>query len=239
MTTLYLIAALAVVAVALLGWEISGRWAYLTSRGLRRLRQSDILEEDESTTLPGSSLARRLREAGLPLTPPQFYLLSIGLAATGALLCWVAFVPGLPALASGAVMAYLPFAYIDERARSRGRLIDERLAIALSRLAPGLHTGRGLDQVLEEVAQSLQAEGPNPLAPELLKTARDLRTRDASDALRDLAKRSSSLSLANVAMLLESYLRAGGGQYAEVISETAVSIQRILAVRAHAQAKAT
>ena len=56
--------------------------------------------------------------------------------------------------------------------------------------------------------------------------------------MRDLAKRSPSLSLANIASLLESYQRAGGGQYAQVFSETATSIQRILAVRTHAQAKA-
>jgi Flp pilus assembly protein TadB len=59
------------------------------------------------------------------------------------------------------------------------------------------------------------------------------------EALRDLARRSPSVSLSNVAMLLESYQRAGGGQYAGVIGETAAALQRILAVRSHAQAKAT
>jgi hypothetical protein len=117
-------------------------------------------------------------------------------------------------------------------------MIDEKLAIALSRIAPGLQVNRGLDEVLEEVAKSLNSEGPNPLTPELLKTAKDIRSRSTEQALSELAKRSPSLSLANVAMLLESYHRAGGGQYAQVFSETATSIQRIIAVRTHAQAKA-
>jgi Flp pilus assembly protein TadB len=39
-------------------------------------------------------------------------------------------------------------------------------------------------------------------------------------------------------MLLESYLRAGGGQYATVVSDAAVQIQRVISVRNHARAKA-
>jgi len=57
--------------------------------------------------------------------------------------------------------------------------------------------------------------------------------------MRKLAERSASASLANVAMLLESYLRAGGGQYATVrVPMAAVQIQRVISVRNHARAKA-
>jgi Flp pilus assembly protein TadB len=128
---------------------------------------------------------------------------------------------------------------VNDRARGRGRKIDELLPIALSRIATGLQVTRGLDETLEEVAQSLLSEGPNPLSPELLKTAKDIRTKNADQALRALASRSPSLSLANVAMLLESYQRAGGGQYADVVSDTARAVQHIIAVRNHAQAKAS
>jgi hypothetical protein len=136
------------------------------------------------------------------------------------------------------VLAFLPYSFILDRSRQRGRVIDEKLAIALTRISPGLQVNRGLDEVLEEVARSLEVEGPNPLTPELLKTARDIRTRSVEQALRDLARRSPSLSLSNISMLLESYIRAGGGQYAEVFNESASSIQRIIAVRTHALAKA-
>ncbi len=239
MTTILLIAAIVLSIVVLIGWEVSGRWAYLMSRSARRLRDAETIEFVEGLSdLPRGSLQYRLREAQVELTPTQFVLLALGLGIAGALLSWAFFIPGLPSLAVGVVLAYLPFAYIQEKARSRGRMIDEKLAIALSRIAPGLQVNRGLDDVLEEVARSLSSEGPNPLTPELLKTAKDIRSRSAEQALRDLAKRSPSLSLSNVAMLLESYHRAGGGQYALVFSETASSIQRIIAVRTHAQAKA-
>lgn len=50
----------------------------------------------------------------------------------------------------------------------------------------------------------------------------------AMEAMRRLAERSPSPSLTNVAMLLESFLRAGSGQYARVVSEAAVQIQRVI-----------
>jgi Flp pilus assembly protein TadB len=239
MTTIYLITGIVMVIVVLIAWELSGRWAYLTSRSARRLHAAETVEfVDGLADLPRGSLKYKLMEAQVNLSSIQFYLLTLGIGVTGTLLSWAFFIPGLPALAVGGVLAYLPFGYIQEKAGSRGRMIDEKLAIALSRIAPGLQVNRGLDEVLEEVAKSLNSEGPNPLTPELLKTAKDIRTRSTEQALKDLADRSPSLSLSNVAMLLESYHRAGGGQYARVFSETATSIQRIIAVRTHAQAKA-
>ena len=240
MTTIYLIAGIVVSIVIVIAWELSGRWVYLTSRSARRLHDAETVELVEGLAdLPKGTLKYMLMEAHLNLSTNQFYLLAIVLGITGILLSWVFFIPGLPSLAVGSVLAYLPFGYVQEKARNRGRMIDEKLSIALSRIAPGLQVNRGLDEVLEEVAKSLNSEGSNPLSPELLKTAKDIRTRNTEQALRDLAKRSPSLSLANVAMLLESYHRAGGGQYAQVFSETATSIQRIIAVRTQAMAKAT
>ena len=239
MTTIYMITGVVMAVVCLIGWEFSGRWAYLTSRASRRLLEAESTQHLENLVqVPKDTLEYHLKESQLKLTPAQFYLLALGFGVLGTLLSWVIFIPGLPSLAIGIILAYLPFGYIHESARSRGRLIDEKLAIALSRITPGLQVNRSLADVLEEVAHSLNAEGSNPLSPELLLTAKDIRSRNLEGALRDLAKRSPSLSLANVAMLLESYQRSGGGQYAQVFSATATAIQRILAVRTHAQAKA-
>jgi Flp pilus assembly protein TadB len=239
MTKIYLISGIVSTSVALIVWELSGRWVYLTSRSARRLQEAESIDHLEGiTNLRQGSLEYQLMEAKVNLSPIQFYLVALGFGVIGMLLSWFFFIPGLPSLAVGGVLGYLPFGYIQEKVRSQGRKIDEKLAIALSRIAPGLQVNRSLEEVLEEVANSLDAEGSNPLGSELLITAKDIRSRTPEQALRDLAKRSPSLSLANVAMLLESYLRAGGGQYAQVLSETATSIQRILAVRTHAQAKA-
>ncbi len=232
------IAGLVSLIALLIGWQTSGRWAWLSTRAERRLQKAELpsLREDSLLKFPTNSLQRKLLESGLSWSALQFRLASIVVGLAGALLAWQFFVPGLPALVAGLMLAYAPTAYLNERALSRGLRIDEQLPVALSRIAAGLQAGRGLDQVLETTARSLP-EG-NPLIDELIKAAQDIRTGDAQEAMRRLAERSASPSLANVAMLLESYLRAGGGQYASVVSEAAMQIQRLISVRNHARAKA-
>ncbi len=87
----------------------------------------------ESGRLAG--LARTIAEAGLNLTPARFILLTIGLAIGGTLFAWVFFLPGLPAIAIGGILAYVPYATITDRIASRGRRIAERLGICGSRSA--------------------------------------------------------------------------------------------------------
>jgi Flp pilus assembly protein TadB len=235
---IFSIAFLAGAAMLVLGWEVSGRWAYLSSRAQRRLQQAETpeLHEQAFDRLPAGSLGRKIAETGWPLSITQFYLGSLGLGFLAALLCWKFFVPGLPALVLGGMLAYLPSMTLNERALSRGLRMDEHLPLALSRIAAGLQAGRGLDEVLETTGNSLPEA--SPLTAELVKAAQDIRTGDAQEAMRKLAERSASPSLATVAMLLESYLRAGGGQYATVVSEAAAQIQRVVSIRNHARAKA-
>ncbi len=232
-----LISGLVSLITLLLGWETSGRWAFLSTRAQRRLRQAEtpIAQEDSLLHLPAGSLERRLLEAGLGWSAFQFRLGSLLLGLAGTFLAWQFFVPGLPSIVAGVMVAVAPTAWLNERALSRGLRLDEHLPVALSRIAAGLQAGRGLDEVLETTGRSLP-EG-SPLKDELVKAARDIRTGDAKEAMRKLAERSASPSLANVGMLLESYLRAGGGQYGIVVSEAAVQIQRVIAVRNHARAK--
>jgi Flp pilus assembly protein TadB len=235
---IFLISFLAAAIAMLIGWEVSGRWDFLSSRTQRRLRQAEtpLLHEETFTRLPAGSLKRRLLEAGWHLSDTQFRLGSIGIGLAGALLSWRFFLPGLPALMIGGILIALPSMLLRERALSRGLRMDKHLPLALSRLSAGLQAGRGLDEVLETVGRSLP-DG-SPLTGELVKAAQDIRSGDAQEAMQKLAERSASPSLANVAMLLESFVRAGGGQYATVVSEAAVQIQRVIAVRNHARAKA-
>ncbi len=184
-----------------------------------------------------AGLARTIAEAGFDLTPARFLLLSIGLLITGTLLAWVFFLPGLPAVAIGLILAYAPYAYIKDRIASRGQRIDEMLAISTSRIAVGLGAVSDLPAVLEEVAEDLPAA--HPLTLELQRTAADIRQTSSAQALKSLAQRSPSISLANLAMLLESASRAGGGQYAEAVSEAAMQMQRIIEVRNQARSEST
>jgi hypothetical protein len=184
-----------------------------------------------------AGIARTIAEAGLDLTPTRFFLLTAGLGGFGTLFAWVFFLPGLPAVAVGLILGYAPYAYLKDRIASRGQRIDELLAISTSRIAVGLGAVADLPAVLEEVAEDLPLG--HPLTLELQRTAADIRQSPPATALKGLANRSPSISLANLAMLLESATRAGGGQYAQAVSEAAMQMQRIIEVRNQARAEST
>lgn len=183
------------------------------------------------------SLEYRLLAAGLQLKPVTFRLLCLSAGVATTALAWL-FLPGLPALVLGGMAAYLPSGWLSERVKTRGREIDRGLPIAIGRIAAGLLAGGSVPDVLQQVGQSLELEGSNPLTPELLLTASELRTKDRREALRNLAQRSPSVSLANLAQLLEGYSEAGGGRYAAVLMDISQRVQQILVARNRAQAKA-
>lgn len=237
-TLIIVISLLAALAVLLLGWQIkSSDWT--RPKFARRLKKMDEIQSlDAIGSLPAGSLERRLLEAGLTLTPLQLRLGSVALGLVVALVGWFLFIPGLPALMLGGLAAYIPFAMVKDRAESRGLRIDELLPLALSRISAGLQANHSVQAVLQKTGGSLP-EG-HPLRTELHKTASETIAIGAEQALKGLARRSPSLSLSNLALLLESYARAGGSvQYAEAVTEAATQMQRVVAVRARARSRAT
>ncbi len=228
---------LVAILAAFVGWRLKGS-EWFASNMQRRLRQADAVDTLAALDrLPPGSLERRLLEAGLTITATQLRLTAAGLFVLATLLSWTLFIPGLPALMLGSLAAYTPFAIVNERAASRGLRIDELLPVALSRLSAGIQANHSVQAVLQRTGESLP-EG-HPLAAELLKTAMEVSNLGAEPALRNLALRSPSLSLSNAALLLESYARAGGSQYAEAVTEAAVQMQRVIAVRNRARSRAT
>ena len=200
--------------------------AMYTLDGARALHELDV-----------HSLEYRLLAAGVRMQPFTFRALGIGLGLALLAAGW-ALLPGLPAIMLGALGVYLPYAWLDDRVKGRGRAIDQLLPVATGRIAAGLLAGGGLSEVLDETAHSLEIEGANPLSPELLLTSAELLSKERVQALRDLAGRSPSVSLANLAHLLEGYVESGGGKYTEVLSDIADRVQKILIARNRAQAKA-
>jgi len=185
---------------------------------------------------PGS-LEYKLAAAGLALKPASFRLVAAAIGVGGAILVWP-FLPGVPAIAIGAVAFYVPFAWLDDRVRSRGKAIDRLLPLAMSRITAGILAGGSVSEVLLQVAESLSAEGANPLSPELETTAKESMSGNRMVALQRLADRSPSVSLSNLAYLLSSYTEVGGSMYAENLAEAGTRIQEILSARGRAQAKA-
>lgn len=65
MEMIFLISSVIAFMVLIWGWEMSGRWALLSSRAQRRLQKAEtpIAQEDSLLHLPAGSLERRLLEA--------------------------------------------------------------------------------------------------------------------------------------------------------------------------------
>ena len=201
---------------------------------------SDLYSADSVRTLAGlnpKSLDYKLLAAGLKLRPVTFRLLCGAAGLAGLAGMWV-FLPGLPALVVGGIAFYVPNAWLDDKVKSRGRMIDQQLPIAIGRISAGLLAGGSVPDVLQQVGESLALEKNNPLTPELILTATEMRVKDRMDALHSLAARSPSVSLANLAQLLEGFTEAGGRSYTQVLMDISTRVQQILMARNRAQAKA-
>ena len=189
------------------------------------------------SSLDPKSLEYKLLASGLNLKPITFRLLRIAAGVCGMVIAWL-FLPGLPASVIGGIHFYIPGAWLDDRVKSRGRNIDQLLPIAIGRTAAGLLAGGSVPDVLQQVGESLELEKTNPLTPEFVLTASEMRIKDRVEALRSLASRSPSVSLSNLAQLLEGYTEAGGRAYTGVLMDISSRVQQILIARNRAQAKA-
>jgi Flp pilus assembly protein TadB len=189
------------------------------------------------SSLDPNSLEYKLLASGLNIKPITFRLLRIAAGVCGMVIAWL-FLPGLPAIVIGGILFYIPGAWLDDRVKSRGRNIDQLLPIAIGRTAAGLLAGGSVPDVLQQVGESLELEKTNSLTPEFVLTASEMRIKDRVEALRSLASRSPSVSLSNLAQLLEGYTEAGGRAYTGVLMDISSRVQQILIARNRAQAKA-
>lgn len=188
-------------------------------------------------SLDPNSLEYQLLAAGLQLKPVTFRVLTYG-AALAAFTIGSGLLGFVVGLVLAGVAWYAPQAWLKDKVQSRGKAIDRVLPIAIGRIAAGLLAGGSPSEVLQQTSDSMEIEGKNPLSPELSLTAIEIRTKDSRSALHSLAERSPSTSLANLAMLLDGYVEAGGGKYAETLMDISGRVQSILMARNRAQAKA-
>ncbi len=203
-------------------------------------RLADLYSLDSAKTLLSvdqKSVEFKLLASGINLNPITYRFLCLGAAIGTIAIAWL-FLPGFPAFIMGAIIFYIPNAWLDDRVKSRGRKIDQLLPIAIGRTAAGLLAGGSVQDVLQQVGESLELESANPLTPEFILTATEMRIKDRVEALRALASRSPSVSLANLAQLLEGYTEAGGRAYTQVLMDISTRVQQILIARNRAQAKA-
>ena len=189
------------------------------------------------SSLNPNTLEYKLLASGYNIKSITFRLICLSISITGLIFVWL-FLPGLPALMLACLIYFIPVIWLDDRIKNRGRDTDRTLPIAIGRIAAGLLAGGSIPDVLQQVGESLEIEKKNPLTPELLFTASEMRIKDRVEALRALAARSPSVSLANLAQLLEGYSEAGGRAYSNVLMDISNRVQQILMARNRAQAKA-
>ena len=202
---------------------------------LAELYSVDTIES--LSTLNPKSLEYKLLVAGLKINPVTFRIFRTAMMVGGIVIGWM-FLHGFPAFVIGGIVYYIPGAWLNDQVNSRGRKMDQLLPIAIGRTAAGLLAGGSIPDVLQQVGESLALEKSNPLTPEFVLTASEMRIKDRVEALRNLAARSPSVSLANLAQLLEGYSEAGGRAYTGVLMDISSRVQQILIARNRAQAKA-
>ena len=188
-------------------------------------------------SLDPKSLEYKLLAAGLNLKPVTFNLFVYG-GAAAAFVVGTAFLGLIVGVVAAGVTWYAANAWLDDKVQGRGKEIDKILPIAVGRIAAGLLAGGSPADVLQQVADSLDVEGANQLAPELSLTATEMRAKDRSAALIALGERAPSTSLSNLATLLLGYVEAGGSKYADTLMDISQRVQQILMARNRAQAKA-
>lgn len=191
----------------------------------------------ELSEMNPNSLEYKLAASGLHWKPVTFRSVTI-LAAIGATLLMWSFLPGIPSIAVGLLVYYVPNAWLKDKIKNRGREIDSFLPLAMSRISASLSSGRSVPDSLDNVAGTLELEGNNPLSPELRLTAAELRTKDRGEALMNLARRSPSMSLSNLAYMLEGFLEEGGSKYSEIFSKSIERVESVLNARNRTRAKA-
>jgi Flp pilus assembly protein TadB len=231
----------------LIGFLVTALLLVIFAPDLKSLKKSklstamdDVYSIDHTKKLSEmkpNSIEYKLAASGMNWRPATFRSLTI-LGGLGAMLLVWAFLPGIPAIAIGILVYYIPSALLNDRVKGRGKEIDKLLPISIGRITAGLATGSSVADVLDDVANTMELEGANPLSPEFHLTASELRSKERTEAFQSLARRSPSVSLANLAYLLEGYTESGGGKYSEVLSQSGKRIQQILVARNQTMAKA-
>lgn len=235
---LWFVAAMAGLWAGLVLWQLFGKRSLLQSRDQAHLARITGVGEIAEAEATRRGLESELAQAGLTLSVAQFNLLRLA-GVVGGLLIGPAL--GMPFLVGAALAGASWFGaqwFVRDRIRSRGLAIEKELPAALSRLSALLPLMTSMPQLLATVADSLTAINPrSPLAAELRRTASELSNR-GPDALADLEARAPSPALATLAFNLRVYLRAGGEQ-AALLADAARRLQRIIAGRNNARAKAS
>ncbi len=239
-----LVAALAAFTVSYVLYEFLVKRRIAASQAEKQLRGflTDAADQETAAELPVDSWAYKFQVAGVRIKPEQAktYLYGgSGLLAAVAFLGANAFgLPPILALGLGGFAAVVPALYLNGKVKARAKRMEKELPMALQRVATNIRIHPDVAETLQAVAETLDED--SPLAAELRRTARDLRShgRQALDEFEARAQLVSP-SLSAVAFQLGRYAERGSGAFGEAFTAAAENLHKILEGRSKAEAKSS
>ena len=240
-----LVAALAAFTVGYVLYEFLVRRRIAASQAEKTLRGflSDDADDDAVHELPIDSWDYKFQVASITTVKPEqakTYLYG-GSALLGVVAFLVAIsfaLPGLIALGIAGFLAVLPALYLNGKVKAQTKRLEKELPMALQRIATNIRIHPDVAETLQAVAETLDED--SPLAAELRRTARDLRTH-GRQALDDFERRAQlvSPSLSTVAFQLQRYAERGSGSFSEAFTGAAENLHKILEGRNKAESKSS
>jgi tight adherence protein B len=242
-----LVATLAAFTVGYVLYEFLVRRRIAASQAEKNLRGflSDDADADADAVqeLSVDSWGYKFQVAGITSVKPE--QAKTYLYGGSALLGVVAFLvatslalPGLIAVGIAGFLTVLPALYLNGKVKAQAKRLEKELPMALQRIATNIRIHPDVAETLQAVAETLDED--SPLAAELRRTARDLRSH-GRQALDDFERRAQlvSPSLATVAFQLQRYAERGSGSFSEAFTGAAENLHKILEGRNKAEAKSS
>ncbi len=169
-----------------------------------------------------AGLGARLEAAGLPLKPPEWLIIHLGIAITAGLALALLTGFGLLATLLGLVVGFVvPFVYLSVKESRRKAEFARTLPETLQLLAGSLAAGYSLPQAVDTVVR----ESSGPMAVELNRAIVEARLGvPMEDALDTVAHRMDSVDFQWVVMAIRIQ-REVGGNLAEVLTNVAATMR--------------
>jgi tight adherence protein B len=166
-----------------------------------------------------------LEQADMPLRAAELLFYTPAFAIIVFLLLAVLVGP-LAGLVGAIIVLVLPFAYLNQRQRSRQLRFERQLPDTLTLLASSLRAGFSLMQGLEAVAQEIS----DPMQKELQRVFTEVRLgRTVEDSLGDAAERMDSNDLRWTVMAIRIQREVGGNLAVllDTVADTMVKRERV------------
>lgn len=241
-----LIATLVGLVAGLLGYQLLFRQRALSSASEKRLATAFTVADEDDRVVDPKSAEFKLAQAGIKAANPPVALAMIqyGPALAAFIVGMGLALPIVMTIAIALIAFIAPAQWLSNKAKDRSKELEADLPQVYIELMATLQANPDVPNALLEIAAGIErAKGRRPINEELRQTAREALSAQVGriQAYRNLQGRSASISLANLALLIERYEQTGagaGGSFFAAFRDGAENVQTILEARMRSKAKA-